>query len=555
MDSQEYPSTFKAPSQRPSTRLSEVQVVSMLNHLLESLHLPIIIVSPTDLTPSLLFAILEVLLGQKLPVPSGSNHHGDIKVQKVKLFLGVLETDILQQDIGLSRVDPRRLAAGQCEETLFIAKVLCLVGRQLGLLAPTYQGQVPSKERSNSGADSSFNKAARKPMLSGFTSKRDPPNSRPASDTSAQSSKPKRSTKTRSPTHPPSRFSTPELDTTCVFYAPPSCTTNRDTQTTSVTSIFGHEDDERSFTPDSAFTTPDSSDAGILPSPKGRYRGRSYPLVPDDSASAEDPVPTPSSVALSLEEPFQSPRAPSCTRNIHQSHDPTSPSLLMSVDDIRPPQFTPMQAQPSSSAGPRLAKRPRLAAPTSQSACSSPVASKERDFAVRRGSSRPPNTKVPTASHNSRDSGSGSQDMSLDSDLCRPHSPRQAPVSVRHEGYIELVDEDREIASYEQSRSLVMYSSSPGANSSVLGDGRDSPATDRSILRFMDDRMSSEEDRPPPKQHLPVRSRGAHGTIVHRAPRMSRRSIANIHEEYERTLKLLDERTRLLKELADLKVA
>lgn len=36
---------------------------------------------------------------------------------------------------------------------------------------------------------------------------------------------------------------------------------------------------------------------------------------------------------------------------------------------------------------------------------------------------------------------------------------------------------------------------------------------------------------------------------------MSRRSIANIHEEYERTLKLLDERTRLLKELADLKVA
>lgn len=106
-----------------------------LNDLLDRLRLPFVLDTPLDLTPSLLLAILESLLQSRLPVSSSIREsRSDVaKVQAMKIFLGVLETDVLNEDIGLSDIDPRRLAAGEWEEVVFIAKLLCWLGKQMGL--------------------------------------------------------------------------------------------------------------------------------------------------------------------------------------------------------------------------------------------------------------------------------------------------------------------------------------------------------------------------------------------------------------------------------------
>jgi hypothetical protein len=52
----------------------------------------------------------------------------------MKIFLGVLETDILKADVGLSDVDPRRLADGEWDEVFFIAELLCWIGRKMGFI-------------------------------------------------------------------------------------------------------------------------------------------------------------------------------------------------------------------------------------------------------------------------------------------------------------------------------------------------------------------------------------------------------------------------------------
>ncbi|KAF5321545.1 hypothetical protein D9619_000207 [Psilocybe cf. subviscida] len=124
--------------QRRYTLQDEATLVDQLNHLLHALALPISLISPTDLTPRLLIAILESLLGVRLPAPittttrrRGSEASDDeqrtARVQSMKIFLGVLETDILQRDVGLSTVDPRRLAEGADEEVFYVAEVLCSI--------------------------------------------------------------------------------------------------------------------------------------------------------------------------------------------------------------------------------------------------------------------------------------------------------------------------------------------------------------------------------------------------------------------------------------------
>ncbi len=114
-----------------------------LNDLLDRLRLPFILDTPLDLTPSLLLAILESLLQSRLPVSTSirESRNDAAKVQAMKVFLGVLETDVVNEDIGLSDIDPRRLAAGEWEEVVFIAKLLCWLGKQMGLL--------PSKHNSS----------------------------------------------------------------------------------------------------------------------------------------------------------------------------------------------------------------------------------------------------------------------------------------------------------------------------------------------------------------------------------------------------------------------
>jgi len=115
-------------------------LVKQLNTLLTSLHLPIPLICPTDLTPRLLIAILESLMGVRLPINfnhelKGSRRAHAERVQAMKIFLGVMETDFLQMDVGLSDLDPRRLADGEWEEVLFIAELLCWVGRRAGLVS------------------------------------------------------------------------------------------------------------------------------------------------------------------------------------------------------------------------------------------------------------------------------------------------------------------------------------------------------------------------------------------------------------------------------------
>ena len=102
-------------------------LVAYLNELDQKLGIPIALESPCELTPSLLLAILESLTRQRLPIPQAIRAARDreAKVQAMKIFLGVLESDVLGEDVGLSAVDPRRLAAGEWDEVVFVGEVLC----------------------------------------------------------------------------------------------------------------------------------------------------------------------------------------------------------------------------------------------------------------------------------------------------------------------------------------------------------------------------------------------------------------------------------------------
>ncbi|KAF5339515.1 hypothetical protein D9758_016364 [Tetrapyrgos nigripes] len=115
-------------------------------HLLQKVHallvylqrVPITLESLFELTPSLLLAILECLLGARLPIEhetrrllastsTSKKPTRDIdkatlaKIHAMKLFL---ETDIVKADVGLSAVDPEKLAEGGWDEVAIVARVL-----------------------------------------------------------------------------------------------------------------------------------------------------------------------------------------------------------------------------------------------------------------------------------------------------------------------------------------------------------------------------------------------------------------------------------------------
>ncbi|CDO76495.1 hypothetical protein BN946_scf184622.g3 [Trametes cinnabarina] len=98
------------------------ELVESLNDLLDRLgmKLPFALETPFDLTPSLLLGILESILEERLPISPAVRASRDFasKVQAMKIFLGVFETDVLGgMDVGLSDVDPRRLVVpGRDEE-------------------------------------------------------------------------------------------------------------------------------------------------------------------------------------------------------------------------------------------------------------------------------------------------------------------------------------------------------------------------------------------------------------------------------------------------------
>ncbi|KAF8999358.1 hypothetical protein BDQ17DRAFT_1361242 [Cyathus striatus] len=126
-------------------------LVTELNMLLEALNIPIQLTSLLDLIPSLLTAILDAIIGDDLSsemstclaehnlsntsmetTPVLQNREYDI--ERVQIFLGVLEHDVIKADVGLHKIDPIRLAEGEWEETLLVATVLCWFGRHHGLI-------------------------------------------------------------------------------------------------------------------------------------------------------------------------------------------------------------------------------------------------------------------------------------------------------------------------------------------------------------------------------------------------------------------------------------
>lgn len=110
-------------------------LVISLNTLLSNLDLPFALESPLDLTPSLLLAILESILESRLLISQAIRESREpaAKVQAMKIFLGVMESDVIQLDVGLSDVDPRRLAVGEPEEVVFVGELLCWLGKKMGL--------------------------------------------------------------------------------------------------------------------------------------------------------------------------------------------------------------------------------------------------------------------------------------------------------------------------------------------------------------------------------------------------------------------------------------
>src|ERR1700722_11135666 len=106
---------------------TEIALVSSLNTLLLRLQLTITLETPYDLIPSLLLAILESILESRLPIPAEvrESFSPANKVQAMKVFLGVMEHDVLQMDVGLSEVDPRKLAMGGWDEVVFVGELLC----------------------------------------------------------------------------------------------------------------------------------------------------------------------------------------------------------------------------------------------------------------------------------------------------------------------------------------------------------------------------------------------------------------------------------------------
>ncbi|KAI0074132.1 hypothetical protein K474DRAFT_90458 [Panus rudis PR-1116 ss-1] len=80
--------------------------------------------------------ILESILRLRLPISEEIRESRDplSKVQAMKIFLGVLENDVLGEDVGLSDVDPRKLASGEWDEVVFIGELLCWLGKKHGLI-------------------------------------------------------------------------------------------------------------------------------------------------------------------------------------------------------------------------------------------------------------------------------------------------------------------------------------------------------------------------------------------------------------------------------------
>jgi len=109
-----------------STPELDEALVDRLNELLVSIGIPITLQSPLDLTPTLLIAMLESLLRERLPLSDEARRSRTRagRTEAMKWFLGVLGDDILGKELG--KVDPRMLAEGGEVEARIAAEALFL---------------------------------------------------------------------------------------------------------------------------------------------------------------------------------------------------------------------------------------------------------------------------------------------------------------------------------------------------------------------------------------------------------------------------------------------
>ncbi|KAI0339005.1 hypothetical protein BDW22DRAFT_1432207 [Trametopsis cervina] len=116
------------------------QLVVDLNTLLENINISVSLEAPYDLTPSLLVALLECILQDRLPIPRTVRQARDeeSKAHTMQIFLEVLHASIgaadLNEEEDLGDVDPSMLATGGWNEVVLVGDLLCKLARTHGLL-------------------------------------------------------------------------------------------------------------------------------------------------------------------------------------------------------------------------------------------------------------------------------------------------------------------------------------------------------------------------------------------------------------------------------------
>ncbi|KAJ3504096.1 hypothetical protein NLJ89_g8114 [Agrocybe chaxingu] len=463
------PSSPRKPSLDPST------LVEQLNNLLTSLNVPIPLISPTDLTPGLLIAILESILGMRIPLieRTGSvspelNHsrtaHASTsnsapssasraaKVQNMKVFLGVLETDIIKRDVGLSELDPRRLADGEWDEVLFVAELLCWIGRRMG-----YIPKAKSRNGEHSRMDESAYIPRRRRTDSTATPKAEPRTPSPTRRKASQ----------RHPPMPLSPKSQLDLDAESLFHPSSSATGTipHSTTTTTTTTNGRHPGSQRTLSP---FLHPSSREESVTSVHDPNASFLHNPNNPANNYDTEDDeVLSSVSDVLGNLSPLKQLNRRAAQPQVHVH---PQPQCIHEVE-LELPMTSLLFSQDTSQVGPTSPTSPESPSPR-----------------------RPRSRRNPSP-----------ESFMLQDDLSF-HSNQSPNTSVRFTGYIEPVDEDEEVASFELSRSI---SSTASALASA--------------------------SRP-------------------RDNAKKRRSRAEaVKNQYSRTLELLNERARLLTQLAELK--
>lgn len=130
---------------------TEVERIRRLNEMLRFLSIPIILQSSLDLTPSLLVAMLESLLRERLPLSTEARQSRTRagRTEAMKWFLGILGDDVLGQDLGM--IDPRMLAEGGQAQVRGAADALLLAWDQSHFInARAANASAPAEEAASS---------------------------------------------------------------------------------------------------------------------------------------------------------------------------------------------------------------------------------------------------------------------------------------------------------------------------------------------------------------------------------------------------------------------